>query len=459
MNYKELIASQRCYFNSFSTISIDFRIEQLKKMKAQISAHETELIAALKEDLNKHEFESYGSEIGLSIVEIDHVIENLRKWCQPQKVASPRFAFPSTSYTKYDPLGLTLIISPWNYPIQLTIIPLVGAIAAGCTSVVKPSELAPASANVLKKIIQKTFKPEYIAICEGGIDVSTALLQEKYDLIFYTGSTQIGKIVYQKAAETLTPVVLELGGKSPCVVDNTCDIEVTAKRIAWGKLINVGQTCIAPDYILIDEKVKDIFVEKIIKELKACYTDTPLTNEQYGKIISKKHFDRLLALLKDEKIIHGGQCDSTSNKISPTLVDITDVESAIMQEEIFGPLLPILTYKNIDEAIMFINKRPKPLALYVFSKNSQTIKKMEQFTSAGSMCINDCLFQITNVNYGFGGVGDSGMGSYHGKQSIACFSHNKTITNRGTWLDLDMRYAPYGRYSLEFLKKAMRWSF
>lgn len=450
-----IIEKQRNFFLEGKTLEYSFRLQQLKLLKQVIKAHEKEILEALKTDLNKAEFEGYATEVGFTYEELNHAINHLKSWMRPKTVWTPLTQFWAVSKIYPKPYGVTLIIAPWNYPFQLLFAPLIGAISSGCTAVLKSSELAPATSAIAKKLISKYFQPEYIALVEGGIETSQHLLQQKWDLIFFTGSTQVGRIVMQAAAQHLTPVVLELGGKSPCIVDETAHLEFAARRIVWGKLVNAGQTCVAPDYLLVHESVKQPLIQKIIENIKKSYGEDPSKSPDYPRIINEKHFIRLSNYLKDGNIIFGGQTDIQSRYIAPTLMDNVNPESPVMQDEIFGPILPILTYKHLQEAINFINSRPKPLALYLFTNSLENEKMVLKYTDSGGGCINDCLVHLAPQDLPFGGVGESGMGNYHGKASFDAFSHPRGVLKKTNLFDIPIRYAPY-LDKIKLLKYFMR---
>lgn len=444
----DIIRKQREFFQTGETKSVDFRIAQLKTLKQAIIEHTQLFLEALKADLNKPEFEAYATEI-LVYKEIDYAIKNINNWTKPKKVSVSLEFLPASAEIYPEPLGVVLIISPWNYPLQLIISPLVGAIAAGNCAILKPSELAPHTSRVLTSLISKHFDPAYITALEGGVEISQQLLAEKFDHIFFTGGTAVGKIVMEAAAKHLTPVTLELGGKSPCIVDDDINVEQTARRITWGKFLNAGQTCIAPDYLLVDKKIKDNLLAAIQKCLQEFYGDNPATSPDYARIIHPKHFDRLVKLLKDGKIIVGGESNSEESYIAPTVIDKVSSADAVMQEEIFGPILPVIEYSDIGEAIALINSRPKPLALYLFSQNKNLQKRICQETSSGGVCINHTVIQVGVSSLPFGGVGESGIGNYHGKASFDTFSHSKSVLNKSFLLDVKWLYPPYkGKLSL-----------
>jgi aldehyde dehydrogenase (NAD+) len=454
---KTIVQKQRDYFNSGATKSVKFRKEQLTLLKNLVSTHEADFIEALKKDLRKHEFEAYATEIGFVLIELKKAISNVEKWAKPRTVPTPLFHFNGSSFVQPEPYGVTLLISPWNYPFQLLFAPLVGAMAAGNTAVLKPSEFAPATSAMIAKVISENFAPEYIACIEGGIPESKALLEEKFDYIFFTGGTNVGRIVYQAAAKHLTPVTLELGGKSPCIVDRDTNIFLTAKRIVWGKFVNAGQTCIAPDYVLVDKSVKDQLVAKIIEYVKKSYGDDAQRSEHYPRIINQQHLKRVAAYIEDGDILFGGKVDESDNYIEPTLLENVSEDAKVMTDEIFGPILPIIEYDNLNEAIAFINKRPKPLALYIFSKDDKKVQKVLSETSAGGVTVNDTLLHIANPHLPFGGVGESGIGAYHGQLSFDVFSHMKSVLRRTFLVDDPVRYAPY-KLKISWLRRLMDWT-
>ncbi len=441
----ELVEKQRKYFAGNATKNVDFRIQQLKKLRELIIKNERVFLDALYKDLRKCDTEGYLTEIGFVLNDLDEAIAHTKKWAKPKSVPTPLFHAKASSHIQSEPYGNVLIIAPWNYPFQLLLAPMVGAMSAGNTVIAKPSEYAPHTAKAIADMIANNFSEEYIAIVEGAVPETQALLNEKFDYVFFTGSTEVGRIVYQAAAKHLTPVTLELGGKSPCIVDERIHIPYSAKRIMSGKLMNCGQTCIAPDYLLIHEKVKDDMVAEMKKQIEAFYTKNPQESEDYGRIINKKHFNRLKRLMDSGQVIYGGQTDEDDLYIAPTLLDDVAKDDPVMQEEIFGPILPILTYSRLEDAIQFINERSKPLALYMFSKTQKNIDKVMTETSAGGVSINDTLMHIANPNLPFGGVGDSGIGAYHGAASFDTFSHKKSILHKSFILDAPVRYAPYAK--------------
>ncbi|MEQ9237284.1 aldehyde dehydrogenase [Coleofasciculus sp. E2-BRE-01] len=443
----DIIRKQRDFFATGKTKDVKWRMEQLKCLKQAVVDDQEAIIKAVQADLGRPEFEAY-FEIA-AITEINYAIKHLKSWVKPKKVGVGLEQFPASGKIYPEPLGVVLIISPWNYPFQLLISPLVGAIAAGNCAVLKPSEIAAHTSSAIANLIQKTFDPAYIAVVEGDADTSKALLAEKFDHIFFTGGTAIGKIVMEAAAKHLTPVTLELGGKSPCIVDADTDLKDTAKRITWGKYLNAGQTCIAPDYLLVDRRIKSDLLTEVQKCVADFYGQEPEKSPDYARIISHRHFDRLVPLLKDGKIVIGGQTRPEDKYIAPTVIDGVSWDSPIMEEEIFGPILPVLEYQDLNDAIAQINARPKPLALYLFSKDKQKQQHVLQQTSSGGVCLNDTVMQVGVTTLPFGGVGDSGMGNYHGKASFDTFSHFKSVLKKGFWFDLNWRYPPYnGKLSL-----------
>jgi len=439
----DIFNKQKMYFQNGNTLPISFRIEKLKKLKEIIKKYENEILNALFVDLGKSDFEGYMCEIGMALNEISHMIKHVKKYAKDKRVKTPLAQFASKSYIKASPYGTTLIISPWNYPFLLSIDPLIAAIAAGNTAIIKPSEYSVETSKMIDKIINECFEEEYVAVVNGEVDVSEYLLTKNFDFIFFTGSSNVGKIVLRKAAENLTPTVLELGGKSPCIVDETSNIKLAAKRIIFGKLLNVGQTCVAPDYIYCHQSIKEELIKELINQIKLQYGENYLENTSYGKIINNKHFDRIIGLIESNKVIYGGHSDQTTLKIEPTIIDNVTFDDKIMQEEIFGPLIPIITYENIDTIISTLNNKPKPLAFYLFSENKETIKTLTTRCIFGGGCINDTIIHIATNEMGFGGVKESGMGAYHGKAGFDAFSHYKSIVNKKTWIDLPMRYSPY----------------
>ena len=440
-----VLESQRRYFQSGATLPVSFRIAMLKRLYAAVQKYDSEITAALTADLGKSAFEGFMCESGLVLTEISYMIRHTRRFAREHRVRTPLAQFASRSYTKASPYGNTLIMSPWNYPFLLTVDPLADAIAAGNTAIVKPSAYSPATSAVIEKIIEECFAPEYVAVVTGGRKENATLLEKKFDFIFFTGSQTVGKEVLRRAAEHLTPAVLELGGKSPCIVDDTARIRLAARRIVFGKYLNCGQTCVAPDYILCQRSVKDALVREIVREVKAQYGEEPLSNPDYGRIVNEKHFDRLLGLIDPDKVILGGQSDRASLRIAPTVMDHVTWDDAVMGEEIFGPIMPILTYDSFDELVPMLIGLQKPLALYLFSEDQKHIREITSRLSYGGGCINDTIIHLATSEMAFGGVGESGMSGYHGKDGFDAFSHRKSIVDKKTWMDLPMRYQPYNK--------------
>ncbi len=435
-----LVKKQREYFQTGETKNLSFRISNLKKLKLAIKKYENQIIEALNKELNKSAFESYATEIGLVYEEINQAVKYLRKWDKPEKVKTPITHFGSSSYIYREPYGLTLIISPWNYPFQLALAPLIGAISAGNCAIIKPSELTPNVSQVIRELIEESFDDEYIAVVEGGVDESTALLQERFDYIFFTGSIPVGKKVYEAAAKFLTPVTLELGGKSPAIVHKDANLQLAAKRIVWGKYLNAGQTCIAPDFLIVHKIVKNKLIEYIKSYIQSFYGPDASNNENYARIVNERHFDRLTVFLEDGRILSGGRTNRDKLFIEPTVIDQINRELPIMQEEIFGPLLPIIEYEELTEMIKTVKEQPKPLALYFFSQDKDLQNEIIDKIPFGGGCINDTVYHFASPNLPFGGIGKSGMGSYHGKSSFELFSHKKSILKQTTLFDLPFRY-------------------
>lgn len=453
MNNKEIldiIDSQRKFFNDGHTKSVEFRIQQLKRLLLAIEKNESKIMDAIAKDLRRHKIDAYFGDITQLKTNIKYHLKYIKMWIKPKKVKS---IIGSESFIYPEPFGNILIISPWNYPFLSVIDPLIGAISSGNCAILKPSEISVNTSKVINEILSETFNPDYIKVVEGGVEETGFLLEQKFDFIFFTGSPTVGKIVYEKAAKNLTPVILELGGKTPCIVDNDIDFKKTANRIIWGKLLNTGQTCIAPDYLFVDKRIKDKLISELKKSIKAFYGENPQENEFYSRIINEKHFDRISRLLNEGTIIHGGKTDRNDLYIEPTLIDNISPDSKIMQEEIFGPILPIMEYENIDEVIKFINSRHKPLALYVFTKNKKIYDKVISKTSAGGMCINDTLMHTVSNYLPFGGVGNSGIGRYHGKYSFDIFSNQKSVFKNTLLFDRNLLYPPYYNLPFAWMKK------
>ena len=445
MKIDEILVRQRVFFATGQTIPVKFRIEMLKKLYKAVKNNEQEINDALKADLGKSDFEGFMCEVGLSLTEISYMIKHVKRFARRKIVYTPIPQFASVSFKKPSPYGNVLIMSPWNYPFLLTIDPLADAIAAGNTVVVKPSAYSPATSKVVAKIISECFPPEYVAVVTGGRKENSELLDKKFDMVFFTGSQAVGKEVLRRCSENLTPAVLELGGKSPCIIDSTAKIKLAAKRIVFGKYLNCGQTCVAPDYVLCHKNIKDKFVAEVKKQIKKQYGENPLSNPDYGKIINEKHFDRINGLIDKEKVVLGGNSDRDTLQIAPTVMDNISFDDAVMQEEIFGPVLPIITYEKFEDLFDILKGRQKPLALYIFSENRKNINAILERSSFGGGCINDVVIHLATSEMGFGGVGESGMGAYHGKVGFDVFSHTKSIVDKKTFMDLPMRYQPYDR--------------
>jgi aldehyde dehydrogenase (NAD+) len=448
----EIIEAQLSFFYSNKTLNIDFRIQHLKRLKECILKYESELLSALKIDLGKSEFEAFTSEIGLAQKEISFHLRNLKKWSKPKKVSTPIFAFPSSSYIYKQPYGKILIIGPFNFPFMLTIIPLIGAISAGNVAVVKPSENTPATSAVIEKIIAETFNPEYVSFVQGGVEITQELLAQRWDKIFFTGSTRVGKIVMEAAAKNLTPVDLELGGKNPVVVDKDANLEIAANRIIWGKFLNAGQSCVAPDYLFVHEEIKDKLLPLLKKAIVQFYTEKPEKSKDFGRIVNEITVERLLNLIKNETIFVGGKSEKRDCYFSPTILTDVTFDSPIMQDEIFGPVLPVLPFIDLNEVISLINRQEKPLALYFFSENKKKQKDFLAKTFSGDAGINEVVIHFTNFSLPFGGVGYSGMGTYHGKHSFDTFSHSRSVMKTTTLFDLPLRYAPSKKWILRVMR-------
>lgn len=451
----EILENQKLFFETQKTKDITFRLVLLKKLKSEILSSEKEIIEALNNDFKKSEFESYLSEFSLVISELNLAIRKLHKWAKPQRVKSSLLTFPSRDYIYKEPFGTVLVIAPWNYPFLLALEPLIMAVAAGNTVVLKPSELTQNTSLTLSKIIKNVFPESMVTSVEGGIQTSTELLRQKWDYIFFTGSSKVGKIVAEAAAKHLTPFTLELGGKSPCIIDETINLYLIARRLVWGKFFNGGQTCIAPDYVIVQSEIKPKLIEVLKKEIIKMYGENPEKSADFPRIINKQNTKRLNQLLKNETVLFGGILDESHNYLAPTLLDEPKLDSAVMSEEIFGPILPILSYETNDDIYNIISSFEKPLALYLFSKNKKFIKHIFNTFSFGGGVVNDLLVHFGNHKLPFGGVGASGIGSYHGKHGFDSFSHHKSVMKRGTWIDPKFRYPPY-RGKINLLKKIFK---
>ncbi len=456
MDIQALVNAQRTFFQTGATLPLPARRAALKRLGEAVRAREADVSAALLSDLNKSPTESYMCEVGMTLSELGYVLRHLDHWAKDKLRPTPLAQFPAKSFTAADPYGVVLIMSPWNYPFLLAMEPLIGAIAAGNCCVVKPSAYSPAVSAVLRSLLAECFPAEFVTVVEGGRAENQALLDQKFDYIFFTGSTAVGKEVMAKAAAHLTPVTLELGGKSPCIVDTTAKLNLAAKRIVFGKLINCGQTCVAPDYLLIHRRVKDRFLAYVKRWITVMYGTNALDNDGYVRMVNQKHYDRVMSLIDLNKVVFGGRGDPDTLKIQPTILDNVSPEDAVMQEEIFGPVLPVLTFDRVEEALDFINTRPHPLALYLFSQDKQVQELFVRRASFGGGCINDTIIHLATSHMGFGGVGNSGMGSYHGRQSFDTFSHRKSIVQKSTLVDLPIRYAPYTPSKSKLLRLFLR---
>jgi aldehyde dehydrogenase (NAD+) len=448
------IELQRIYFATHQTKEIRFRIEMLEKLKKSIIKYEQEVIDALYGDFNKPPFEAYSTEIMLALREIDWQIKNINKWGRPKKRRNGLLNFPSSGYVYYQPYGIVLIIAPWNYPFQLLMIPLIGAIAAGNCVILKPAEISVNTSLAIKQLIESAFSPDYISVFLGGKETIDSLLKEKFDFIFFTGSQTLGKKIMTEAAKTLTPVCLELGDKCPCIVDRTANLKIAAKRIAWGKFLNAGQSCNSSDYVLVDRLVAKGFLLELQHSIVEMYSENPQDSKDFARIIDHHSFKRLVGYLTDGQIYIGGQTDEFSRYIAPTVLVNVNVDSPVMNNEIFGPILPVIEYSNISDALSFINGKPKPLAIYIFSKDKKFLKEIIHKSGSGAVCINEVVMQITSKELPFGGVGLSGIGRYHGKASYNLFSNLRSVLIKPNWPDIPLRYPPY-RNKLKFIKKLL----
>lgn len=452
MKIHTILQNQTHYFMSGQTKSYHHRIQALYQLKHWINHHEQEICDALYQDLRKSSSESYMSEIGIALSELNFHIKHLKKWMKPTKVPTPLSQFYSRSFYQHEPYGKVLIMAPWNYPFLLCIEPLIGAISAGNCIVLKPSAYAPHTSSLLSNMIKTLFSHSFIYCIEGGRNINSQLLEERFDYIFFTGSVNVGKLVMEKASKYLTPVTLELGGKSPCIIAADANIKIAAKRIVFGKFLNSGQTCVAPDYLLVDQAIKVPLILEIQKQIEICFGKNPLKNPHLPSIINEKHFIRLISLLQDQTILYGGNSDYKNRLIAPTLIELDSPNHFLMKDEIFGPILPILSYSKLQEAISIINAKEKPLALYLFTESNKIEKQVMSQCSFGGGCINDTIVHLVNPYFGFGGVGNSGMGSYHGYESFRTFSHRRSIMKKSTKLDLPFRYPPYQKTKDRFIR-------
>ncbi len=453
---QKIVEGQRVYFRSGATLAVEPRLSVLDSLRSAIRRREADIHAALAADLGKSAFEGYMCETGMVLSELSYMRKHARAFARERTVPTPLAQFHSRSYVKPSPYGVALIMSPWNYPFLLTMEPLIDAIAAGNTAVVKPSAYSPHTSRVVAEIIAECFGPQYVAAVTGGRAENTALLGQHFDCIFFTGSQTVGREVMARASEHLTPVILELGGKSPCIVEKTANLRLAAKRIAFGKYLNCGQTCVAPDYILCDSAVKDRLVEELKKQIRKQFGERPLENPNYGRIVNDKHFDRLMGLLDREKVVYGGESCRPMLQIEPTVLDNVSWDDAVMGQEIFGPILPILTYERLEDAVETVNARPRPLALYLFTGSRAAAKEVMSRCSFGGGCVNDVVIHLATSSMPFGGVGESGMGAYHGKAGFDAFTHDKSIVDKKTWIDLPMRYQPYRKASERLIRLFLR---
>lgn len=442
---KKIKETQQKYFAKGTCLDLAYRKKMLKALRAEIVAREEEICAAVHKDFKKSEFEALLSETQFTLAELDTTIKKMNAWARREKVRANLANFPSSDYIYKEPYGNVLVIAPWNYPFNLAIAPMIAAVAAGNTVCLKPSELTPNTSAIISDIIGKVFEPGHVQVVQGGVETATDLLNQRWDYIFFTGSVPVGKIVYRAAAKHLTPVTLELGGKSPCIIDETANLSLTARRLVWGKLLNGGQTCIAPDYLLVHKSVKSQLIKAVEKAIIDAYGEDPSQSGDYPRIVNRKNFDRLASMLEEQQVLIGGQSDADDCYIAPTLLDAPSLDSAVMQEEIFGPILPVLTWEKEEEIKEVVSNYEKPLAFYVFSSNKKRARRLIKSYSFGGGCINDTIVHIANSRLPFGGVGHSGIGSYHGKKSFDIFTHHKSVVDRGTWLDVPIRYAPYSK--------------
>lgn len=452
MQIAQIVEHQRTYFKTHATFDVAERKRALKALLKAVQAHEDDIAAALKADLGKSHDEAYMCEIGLSLSEIRYQLAHVARWTRPKLRPCDLANAISVCSTRQVPYGVTLIMAPWNYPFLLTLEPLAGALAAGNTVVLKPSAYAPASSAVLRQMCEEAFDPRLVCVVEGGRAENTALLDQRWDNIFFTGGVHVGKLVMERASANLTPVTLELGGKSPCIVDATANLRVAARRIAFGKWLNAGQTCVAPDYLMVETRVHDELIAHIKEEARRMFGERPLDNPDYGHMISEKHFERVMELIDHDNVVLGGGSSPESLKIEPTILDGVTPADPVMQEEIFGPVLPVLTYDTLDEVERFVTERPTPLALYIFSEDRAVQQRFTRYVPFGGGCVNDTIMHLATSHMGFGGMGASGMGRYHGRESFDTFSHKKSVVNKATWVDMPFRYAPYHAWKSKFVR-------
>lgn len=452
----QLVKEQRKFFRTHATFDVETRIFYLKKLYRSMKKHEADILKALHTDLGKSDTEAYMCEAGLTLSELSYQMKHIRKWAKDTHRHTDLANFLGRSFTVKEPYGVVLVMAPWNYPFMLAMEPMIGAVAAGNCCVMKPSAYSPATSKVIAAIVREVFPPEYVAVVEGGRAENTELLNQRFDYIFFTGGVTVGRLVMEKASKNLTPVTLELGGKSPCIIDSSCNLKLAARRIVFGKYLNCGQTCVAPDYVLIDEKIKERFIELVKKEIVRMYGKNPIDSSHYGKMINKKHFDRVSALIDPKKVVFGGHTDPHTLQIEPTVLDNVTPDDAVMQEEIFGPIMPILTFRTIAEAEEFVTSREKPLALYIFTRNKQVEQRFLRHVSFGGGCVNDTIMHLATSSMSFGGVGNSGMGSYHGRKSFETFTHEKSILKKSNLIDMPMRYAPYKKIWMSVIRLLLK---
>ncbi|MBL4754097.1 MAG: aldehyde dehydrogenase [Flavobacteriales bacterium] len=452
---KEIVQKQRDFFNTGATKEVNFRIRALRTLREALVQYEPKLLASLKADLHKPELEAYSIEIGVIIAELDYNISRIRAWAKPERVKTALFFMPGKSRIYKEPYGTALIIGPFNVPVKNIFGPVLGAISAGNTCVIKPSEQSSHTSAVLKEMISEFFDPEFMTVVEGGVPETTALLEQRFDYIFYTGGAQVGKIIYQAAAKNLTPVTLEMGGKNPTIVDDDFNIDTVAKRIAWGKCLNAGQLCVAPDYVLVRRQVKEQLVAELKKAITEFYGDDPSKTDDYGRIVNDQHFNRIKNMIEGD-VVHGGRTDEKTRYIEPTIIDNATMESKSMQEEVFGPILSIIAYDELDEAIQIINDGEKPLALYIFAKSHKARKRILRETSSGGVCINETIMNFGSVGMPFGGVGQSGIGAFNGKNGFDTFTHRKGVMTKVFAFDVQQKYPPYTESKLKFIKFAIK---
>lgn len=456
MEIQQIVSAQKEYFAKGVTKNITFRLNSLIKLQMEIKLRQNDILAALQQDLGKVPYEGYMTEVATTLEELAYILKNLKKWARDKRVKTPLAAWPGKSFIRHEPYGVALIMAPWNYPFMLSMEPLIGAIAGGNCAILKPSAYAPKTSAVLKELCDSCFAPSYVTVVEGGREQNNALLEQRFDYIFFTGSVEVGKLVMESASRNLTPVSLELGGKSPCIVDESANLKLAGRRIAFGKYLNAGQTCVAPDYLLVQQDVLEPLLDSIQDAIQDFFGDDPMKSTELPKIVNEKHFNRLLGLMKGAKIYYGGHSDKQTLRIEPTVLLGITPQSPVMQEEVFGPVLPVLTYDKLDTAINFVNSREKPLALYMFSTQQPAIDKVLEKCSYGGGCINDTILHLATTHMGFGGVGQSGMGQYHGKASFDTFTHKKSVLHKSNWFDINVRYHPYTKTKEKLLHKIMK---